>query len=260
VRSIVGPGSSALLCSVDGHTVSVAAAEGTHASLGASWSVSPGTAAKLLAAAGGEIALIGEPREDLRLGHEHQQAHVLALSIRGETHGLLIVTGSTSASLHDALSSLATQVSLALESADLTEEVHRRESEARFGSLVQHSSDLITVLDADATVVYQSPSIERILGYAPEEVVGTASTGCSIPRRRAACCTCSPTAPPTPAARRRSSSVRCATGTAACGSSKSYTPTCSRTRRCAASSSTAATCQSARPSRSSSPTRPSTTR
>ena len=68
---------------------------------------------------------------------------------------------------------LATQVSLALESAALTEEVHRRTSEARFGSLVQHSSDLITVLDSSATVVYQSPSIERVLGYSPDDVVGT---------------------------------------------------------------------------------------
>ena len=62
---------------------------------------------------------------------------------------------------------------LALESAALTEEVHRRESEARFGSLVQHASDLITVLDADATVIYQSPSIERVLGYAPSDLIGT---------------------------------------------------------------------------------------
>jgi diguanylate cyclase (GGDEF)-like protein/PAS domain S-box-containing protein len=38
---------------------------------------------------------------------------------------------------------------------------------------VQHASDLITVLDADATVVYQSPSIERVLGYAPDDIVGT---------------------------------------------------------------------------------------
>ncbi len=74
---------------------------------------------------------------------------------------------------HGALRALATQISLALESAALTEEVHRRESEARFGSLVQHASDLITVLDADATIVYQSPSIERVLGYAPADVIGT---------------------------------------------------------------------------------------
>jgi diguanylate cyclase (GGDEF)-like protein/PAS domain S-box-containing protein len=99
---------------------------------------------------------------------------VLALSPRGETRGLLVVTGTaaTSRSLQGALRALATQVSLALESAALTEEVHRRESEARFGSLVQHASDLITVLDADATVVYQSPSIERVLGYSPEHVIG----------------------------------------------------------------------------------------
>jgi diguanylate cyclase (GGDEF)-like protein/PAS domain S-box-containing protein len=72
-----------------------------------------------------------------------------------------------------ALRSLATQLALALESAALTEEVLRRQSEARFASLVQHSSDLITVLGPDATVVYQSPSSERVLGYPPEELIGT---------------------------------------------------------------------------------------
>ena len=112
---------------------------------------------------------------DLRLGHDRAEAHVLGLTLRGDARGLLVVTGATAVSraLESALEALTTQVSLALESAALTEEVHRRESEARFGSLVQHASDLITVLDADATVVYQSPSIERVLGYAPEAVIGT---------------------------------------------------------------------------------------
>ena len=64
-----------------------------------------------------------------------------------------------------ALRALASQVALALDSAVLSEEVHRRRGEARFASLVRHASDLITVLDADTTVSYQSPSIERILGY-----------------------------------------------------------------------------------------------
>jgi diguanylate cyclase (GGDEF)-like protein/PAS domain S-box-containing protein len=71
-----------------------------------------------------------------------------------------------------ALQALATSVSLALESTSLTEDIHRRESEARFSSLVARSSDLITVVAADGTVLYQSPSIERVLGYATEEVVG----------------------------------------------------------------------------------------
>ncbi|HEY9871879.1 MAG TPA: PAS domain S-box protein, partial [Candidatus Obscuribacterales bacterium] len=45
-------------------------------------------------------------------------------------------------------------------------------SEERFRSLVQNSSDIITVLEADGTINYVSPSVERILGYKPEEVLG----------------------------------------------------------------------------------------
>src|ERR687893_134922 len=48
-----------------------------------------------------------------------------------------------------------------------------RQSEERFRSLVQYASDIITVLGAEGTVSYQSPSIERILGYRPEELNGT---------------------------------------------------------------------------------------
>ena len=47
-----------------------------------------------------------------------------------------------------------------------------QESELRFRSLVQNSSDVITILEADGTIRYQSPSIERILGYRPEELAG----------------------------------------------------------------------------------------
>ena len=74
--------------------------------------------------------------------------------------------------LVDALGALTTQVSLAVEGASLTADLHRRQSEARFRSLVAHSSDLITVLDAEGIVTYQSPSIERVLGYPADEVEG----------------------------------------------------------------------------------------
>jgi diguanylate cyclase (GGDEF)-like protein/PAS domain S-box-containing protein len=47
------------------------------------------------------------------------------------------------------------------------------ESEERFRSLVQYSSDIITILDADGTVHYVSPAVERVTGYKPEEQVGT---------------------------------------------------------------------------------------
>ncbi|MGH2791520.1 MAG: putative bifunctional diguanylate cyclase/phosphodiesterase [Actinomycetota bacterium] len=49
----------------------------------------------------------------------------------------------------------------------------RIQSEARFRSLVQHSSDVITVVEADTTIRYQSPSIEHVLGYAADQLVGT---------------------------------------------------------------------------------------
>ncbi|MBD2040065.1 EAL and GGDEF domain-containing protein [Microcoleus sp. FACHB-672] len=45
-------------------------------------------------------------------------------------------------------------------------------SEEGFRSLVQNSSDLITILEADGTIRYESPSIERILGYQPEQLIG----------------------------------------------------------------------------------------
>jgi diguanylate cyclase (GGDEF)-like protein/PAS domain S-box-containing protein len=70
------------------------------------------------------------------------------------------------------LRALAALVALALERAALTEEVHRRRGEARFGSLVRHASDLITVIGRDGVITYQSPSIERLLGYDAEQMTG----------------------------------------------------------------------------------------
>jgi diguanylate cyclase (GGDEF)-like protein/PAS domain S-box-containing protein len=50
-------------------------------------------------------------------------------------------------------------------------ETRRRESEERFGSLVQHSSDLVTVADEKGTITYQSPSVQRVLGYGRQELI-----------------------------------------------------------------------------------------
>jgi diguanylate cyclase (GGDEF)-like protein/PAS domain S-box-containing protein len=48
-----------------------------------------------------------------------------------------------------------------------------KESEERFRSLVQYASDIITILEADGTVRYISPAVERVMGYKPEEQKGT---------------------------------------------------------------------------------------
>jgi diguanylate cyclase (GGDEF)-like protein/PAS domain S-box-containing protein len=45
--------------------------------------------------------------------------------------------------------------------------------EARFQALVHNSSDLITLIDADLAITYQTPSVTRVLGYAEDELIGT---------------------------------------------------------------------------------------
>ena len=46
------------------------------------------------------------------------------------------------------------------------------ESERLFYSLIQNSSDIITVVKEDGIISYESPSLERVLGYAPDELIG----------------------------------------------------------------------------------------
>ena len=60
----------------------------------------------------------------------------------------------------------------------LEDRVHARTAELtasreRFISLVQHSSDIVTMVDRQGVVGYQSASIHRILGYQADEVEGS---------------------------------------------------------------------------------------
>ena len=50
-----------------------------------------------------------------------------------------------------------------------------RDVEQRFRLMVENSHDILTIRDADARVRYISPSIQRIMGYRQEEMIG--STG-----------------------------------------------------------------------------------
>ncbi|GAG36683.1 unnamed protein product, partial [marine sediment metagenome] len=48
-----------------------------------------------------------------------------------------------------------------------------QDSEERFRSLIENSSDALAILNADGTIMYESSSVERIFGEAPDELVGT---------------------------------------------------------------------------------------
>ena len=52
------------------------------------------------------------------------------------------------------------------------EEASRR-SEERFRSLVRYASDIIMILDSEGLILYESPAVERILGFRPEDRIGT---------------------------------------------------------------------------------------
>ena len=47
-----------------------------------------------------------------------------------------------------------------------------RQSEERFRALIQQSADAIQLLSAEGKILYSSDSVERVLGYTPEEIQG----------------------------------------------------------------------------------------
>jgi diguanylate cyclase (GGDEF)-like protein/PAS domain S-box-containing protein len=53
---------------------------------------------------------------------------------------------------------------------DRTAELYAREQQ--FHALIRHSSDVVTVIDAQGLVTYQSESMQRVFGYPPEAFLG----------------------------------------------------------------------------------------
>jgi diguanylate cyclase (GGDEF)-like protein/PAS domain S-box-containing protein len=112
-------------------------------------------------------------RDALALGTtEDGTVMVAPLFIRDQLRGLVVVAtpDEMSRTVVDALRALSSQVALALESADLTQDLVMQQSEKRFASLVQNSSDIVTVIEADTSVRYASPSAHRVLGFDPSEL------------------------------------------------------------------------------------------
>jgi diguanylate cyclase (GGDEF)-like protein/PAS domain S-box-containing protein len=122
-----------------------------------------------------DSATAAELYRGLRLRSTFGSLLVVPLPVQRELGGLLLVASRSRqpAEIQEALQTLGAQVALALESAALTEDLHRRRSDERFRRLVQNSSDLITVMEANWTIRYQTPSVERVLGYQPDELLGT---------------------------------------------------------------------------------------
>jgi PAS domain-containing protein len=91
---------------------------------------------------------------------------LVALSTQDGVLGALVISSDLPICdvLEDTLVAIASQVALAIESDELTADLHRRQNEERFGSLIANASDVITVVSEAHVVLYQTPSITRVLG------------------------------------------------------------------------------------------------
>ncbi len=129
--------------------------------------------------------------EQLRIIHKvgFTSAMIVPLNAAGETLGAITLVSAESGRRYEpsdlrVAEELARHAALAVDNARLYGRAQRevaergrieedlRRSERRFRALVQNNSDMISVFDAKGNILYQSPSVERILGYRAEGRIG----------------------------------------------------------------------------------------
>ena len=107
----------------------------------------------------GVLTLNGE------IGHAYSEHDLRAVALFAEHAAISVANARLYEAEKELTASLETRVDLG------TEELQARE--ARFSALVQNSSDLVTIVDRDATILFQSPSVARVLGWDIESTLGS---------------------------------------------------------------------------------------
>ena len=100
----------------------------------------------------------------------------LRLPLRGrEPQGVLAVgtPDGVDDGTRTVLETFAGELGMALETAGMASRIARQEADAWYRSLIDNAADVVTVLDEDGTIRFQTPSIEDVLGYPPEALAGT---------------------------------------------------------------------------------------
>jgi PAS domain S-box-containing protein len=115
----------------------------------------------------------------LRLAQEYAPLTPLIIltgSMNEDTAVDCMKAGASNYVIKEQIKRLGQSVRRALVESRLRHEHHAAEqalqkNEQYFRSLIENVQDLITVLDAQGLVVFQSPSVQRALGYAPAELL-----------------------------------------------------------------------------------------
>ena len=78
---------------------------------------------------------------------------------------------------HGALTTLASQLALAVESVRRADDLRQRQSDAHFRGLIRNASDIILVVDRNGLITYAAPSLGRALGRPVDSVLGKPLSG-----------------------------------------------------------------------------------
>jgi len=117
----------------------------------------------------------GPLRAALGFAGDHRVGIAVPVLIGGALVGIFSVRSERPLELEvkESVLTLRDQAAVALESAQLSEDLHRRRAEQRFTALIEHSSDVITILDDAGVITYQTPSAAQVLGYERGGLIAT---------------------------------------------------------------------------------------
>ncbi|MBA7521702.1 hypothetical protein ES705_13813 [subsurface metagenome] len=122
-------------------------------------------------------------QEALKLLHSHglDVPFIIVSGVIGEEDAVeSLKAGAHDFILKDKLARLVPALKRELNDAE-TRWKHRQAEQAlkktkeKFQALIENSSDIIQIIDSEGIIRYISPSVQRILGYKPEELIGKTS-------------------------------------------------------------------------------------